>query len=244
MILYVNGDSHSVGHGTASQHGMTINDPIYSDIDEAPHPANLPLSYGAVVAQQKNWNLVCQAKSGGSLDRAIRTTKQFVYQTMGDLFVLIGVPSFEREEWLHNGIWYQINSGGHEVLPDALQERYKKWVIEKDNAAGWWDQQSVIHNKLYAFHQWLNKHNVKHLFFNTAQPFTNTTRAGKRYDTYNWDEQYFEPYGPSESLGVFCNWCLSQGFTHDSWGHFGTDAHQAWAENLLPNLNRIIEKHD
>jgi hypothetical protein len=238
MILYVNGDSHSLGHGTGNTAGMTTNDPKFSHIDEAPHPDNLPHSYGAVLARDMGMNLVCQARSGGSIARAIRTTKQFVYQTQGKVFVLIGVPSFEREEWIDNhGVWWPINSSGYEKLPAVMQARYRQWVIDWGvGSMKYYHIQEQHHATLIKFHEWLTQHNVKHLFFNTAQTF----EPFGRFEEYDWGLSYYRPYGHHTSDGQFCRWCLDQGFPHDTWGHFGKDAHVAWAQVLKPLIENNL----
>jgi len=236
MLLYVNGDSHSVGHGIVVPHGLTVDDDKFLDIDEAPHPANLPFSYGAILANKLNCNLVCQARSGGSVARAIRTTKQFVYQTQGELFVLIGWPSFEREEWFHNGSWWPINAGGHEALPPTLTTRYKQWVTNLDNTNYSYKQrQPLMLNLIYEFHSWLNNHNVKHLFFNTAQSFQPDLQG-----TADFGINFVNPYGPWKNDYQFVEHLKNANFTPDSWGHYGKDGHIAWADFLLPHIEKVL----
>ena len=238
MILYVNGCSHSLGHGTGSKSGMTTDDTEYRHIDEAPHPDNLPHSYGAILARDMDMDLVCQARSGGSIARAIRTTKQFVYQTQGQVFVLIGVPSFEREEWMDNhGHWWPINSGGYEKLPAVMQPKYRQWVANWDSSSmGYYHIQKQHHATLIKFHEWLNAHAVKHLFFNTAQMFD----LDGRFKEYNWGASYYQPYGNHNSDAQFCRWCLARGFSADEHGHFGKDAHLAWAQELKPYIEASL----
>jgi hypothetical protein len=239
MILYVNGDSHSLGHGTGSTAGMTTNDNQFHHIDEAPHPDNLPHSYGAVLARDMGMDLVCQARSGGSIARAIRTTKQFVYQTQGKVFVLIGMPSFEREEWADNhGHWWPINSSGYEKLPYAMQEKYRQWVIDWSvSSTGYYHIQKQHHATLIKFHEWLNAHSVKHLFFNTAQMFS----LDGRFEEYDWGHSYYQPYGLHDSTDQFCLWCRSRGFLPDKDGHYGKDAHLAWARELKPYIENNLK---
>jgi hypothetical protein len=232
MILYVNGDSHSVGHGIHHDNGMVFEDTSLKDSSEAPHPANFPYSYGAVLANKLDADLVCQARSGGSIARSIRTTKQFVNQTQGNVFVLIGLPSIEREEWYYEGVYYQINSGGHEKLPRELQRRYKAWVADWAGGYDYYRRQQLIYQDIVELHGWLNNRNVKHLFFHTAQVFND---PGMDFGT-----NFVEPYGDPNSDFQFCRWLLNRNFKADSWGHFGEDGHRAWAEFLLPYIDKIL----
>jgi len=234
MILYVNGDSHSVGHGIHHENGMIFEDARFRDSSEAPHPANFPYSYGAVLANKLGVDLVCQARSGGSIARSIRTTKQFVNQTIGDVFVLIGLPSIEREEWYYNDTYYQINSGGHEKLPEGLQQRYKEWVAAwAEDGYDYYTRQGLIYYDVVEFHKWLKERNVKHLFFHTAQVFND-----KGID---FGANFVEPYGDPDSDFQFCRWLLNRNYKPDAWGHFGADGHQAWADFLLPYIKNALE---
>jgi hypothetical protein len=236
MILYVNGDSHSVGHGINSPDGLTTNDTKYQHIDEAPHPDNLPDSYGALLANRLNADFVCQARSGGSLDRAIRTTKQFVYQTRGKLFVVLGIPSIEREEWFHEGIWYQINASGHEILPKELQYKYKKWVANWSQAYDYYGRQIKIHQKLVEFHEWLNQHSIAHLFFYTVQG----CQPDNRFDQYDWSTSFINPYSDTPNdCWNYHQYLTQKGYIVDSWGHHGKGAHQEFANFLY----QYIQQH-
>jgi hypothetical protein len=233
MILYVNGDSHSVGHGTAHSAGMCFNDEPVHAIGEAPHPANLPHSYGALLSQQLNVNLVCQALSGGSLDRAIRTTKTFLYQNQGPVFVLLGVPSWERTEKYHQHCWWPINFTGHEHLPPGLHNWYKSWILEWERGSmRYYHDQPRIHQQLIEFDAWLNQHQVPHLFFNTAQSFV----IDGRFQEHDWQGAFVTPYGDHTTPTHYLNWCRSQGYVDDEHGHYGKVAHIAWANYLLPHI--------
>lgn len=233
MILYVNGDSHSVGHGIRHENGMIFEDASLNDSSEAPHPANFPYSYGAVLAKKLSADLVCQARSGGSIARAVRTTKQFVNQTQGNVFVLIGLPSSEREEWYHEGVYYQINAGGHENLPAALQQRYKEWVAAWSAGYNYYNRQPLIHSTIVELHKWLCQRNIKHLFFHTSQVFNDPG--------YDFGVNFVGPYGETDSDFQFCRWLLNRNYPADAWGHFGTDGHLAWADFLLPYINKVLE---
>lgn len=233
MILYVNGDSHSVGHGIHHENGMIFEDVSLNDSSEAPHPANFPYSYGAVLAKKLGADLVCQARSGGSIARTVRTTKQFVSQTQGNVFVLIGLPSSEREEWYHEGVYYQINSGGYENLPAALQQRYKEWVAIWSAGYNYYNRQPLIHSTIVELHKWLCQRNIKHLFFHTSQVFNDPG--------YDFGVNFVGPYGEADSDFQFCRWLLNRNYPEDAWGHFGADGHIAWADFLLPYINKVLE---
>lgn len=233
MILYVNGDSHSVGHGIKHENGITTESSEYQGIGEAPIPENFPYTYGALLADRLGADHVNQGRSGGSIARVIRTTKQFVYQTRGEVFLLLGWPSMEREEWFHNGAWYPINAGGYEVLPLALQQRYKEWVANWRDDYSYYERQKIMYHSILNFHLWLKDHNVKHLMFHFNQVFLDPG--------YDFGDNFVGAYA-DEPLNAFsyANYLMAQGYKHDDWGHFGEDGHRAWADYLLPHIQKLL----
>lgn len=231
MILYVNGDSHCAGHGIVTQDVIASQ---HADLHQTAVRDNLLQSFGGVLAHRHGWDLVCQARSGGSVDRCIRTTRNFLNQTVGQVFVLIGVSSIEREEWFHEGTYYAVNGGGHDTMPEALRDRYKQWVADLSNF-NYYHRQIYVHGVLEDFHVDLMRQGVPHLFFNTAQSFQAKDKKNPdRFNEHNWRGQYLDPYGPWDDSGQFTRWCTQQGFESDYFGHFGADAHLAWADHIEP----------
>ena len=215
MILYVNGDSHSTGHGIINAAGMTEDDFYLQHIEEAPYPVNFPHSYGYKLAELLDWPLVCQARSGGSLDRCIRTTRNFVYQSNKKVFVLIGIPSFERIEVKHKEQWFQFNLGDHTRYPHELHHQFKEWLSSVGNYKKY---HKPILDKLYSFHLELNDLNVHHYFFNTEQTIEN--------NQFNFEQTYDNQFS-------FKNWCIENNYKSDEWSHFKQDAHYSFAKDFL-----------
>jgi hypothetical protein len=169
-MIYVNGDSHSIGLGV---------DP--------------GKSFAGLVAQHFNLELVNHAKVGASNQRIIRTTREFLAQNKPTL-VLIGWSTWEREEWQYQGQYYNVNSSGHSGLPEELKTRYKQWVAEQtvdtvDIKSQHW------HQKIYQLHQELEDQNISHLFFNCMYNFFKIKEPlnwGNNYlGPYNNDSSYY-----------------------------------------------------
>jgi len=78
MILYVNGCSHTAAAEAAVPHAWAVDDRQYWDKGTEAHPANLAVSYGKHIADALDATLICQASSGGSNDRTIRTTMEWI----------------------------------------------------------------------------------------------------------------------------------------------------------------------
>ena len=230
MILYVNGDSHSAGVEIAGPWCFAKDDSKYRRLGRVPHPANLKLSYGQLLADKMNCQLICDAESASSNNRIIRTTlKQLTggpgMPAVRPDFIVIGWSTWERQEF-HDpktGIAWQVNAGGIGVdWPDWLKEQYPKFIEGLD----WRKEMNLAHNKIYQFHTELQHRGIKHLFFNTFSYFD--LRVVTSLD---WHNCYLDPYN---KYSTYYNWCLSQGFepvTKNGY-HFGADAHRAWADYL------------
>lgn len=216
MILYVNGDSHCVGHGIMEEYGMTHEDIRYSRIRQAPHPANFEYSFGFQIAQKLNLPLVCQAASGSSIERVLRTTRQFVYQTNQKIFVLLGLPAVNREEWYFQNKWWQITEGNQERYPAELHSRFQSWLVEYDTQKYLINRTKTILGQIQKLDSWLHSKQIPHLFFST-------------YDELTGYENYTE-------------YLQSAGIKPDKWNHFKLDGHTAWANYLTKKIDDIICK--
>jgi hypothetical protein len=229
MILYVNGCSHSAGAEAAVPHAWACDDGQLWKMGTEPHPANLAVSYGKRVADKLSAELVCEASSGGSNDRTIRTTLNWIENNpdkLQDTFMVLQWTTWEREEWLHNGKWYQVNASGIDTVPDELQERYKHFVISVD----WNIKTPEAHNKIWTMHQYLKEQGIRHLFFNGHSTFSDIQNH------YNWGKNYMHPYIREES---YHNWLINNGGTYANAAsyHFDAKSHRLWADYVLQYIN-------
>jgi hypothetical protein len=200
-MIYFNGDSHTYG----------------IDLDPEQRFSNL-------VAQHFDHQLINSAKIGASNTRILRTTKQYLETNKPDL-VVIGWSTWEREEWKHRGQYYDVNSSGHDVLPEELETQYKSWVSEQNEdtlkiKSDYW------HNQIYNFHLALLKNKQSHLFFNCMYNFFDA-------NTQDWHGCYIGPYDTKQSYYWYLN---SLGHKSDQWYHYKADGHRAWAELLIDTI--------
>ena len=232
MILYINGDSHSAAGEAVNSYCFAEDDTRYSYMGRAPHPDNLKVSYGAELSKILKAKLICQAESASSNDRIIRTTREFLKQPTNDKpFVIIGWSTWEREEWLHNGTYWQVNLGGvGKDWPAEIKERYRPWImnIHMKYKMREWNQ------KIWDFHQELSSQEIKHFFFNTFEDL-----GVKEDERKDWGNSYLAPYDYDQT---YYNWLMSRGFKPVKPGsyHFGPDAHFAWAQHLIKPLTKIL----
>lgn len=241
MILYVNGDSHSAGAEAVNTYAFAEDDPLYWALGRQPHPDNLKVSYGCELANMMYAVLRCDAESAASNDRIFRTTWNHLQGVQGlpvdrPDYIVIGWTTWEREEWLHNGIYYQVTASGYDTVPAELRTQYKKWVIEQSNHEVINNKIARAHNRIWQLHKDLNSKNIPHLFFNTYSDFGHIKNLGYLgTEEQDWEGSYIDPY---TRLGTYYEWCLANGFktVNPTSYHFGADAHSAWATHLYQNF--------
>lgn len=236
MILYVNGDSHSAGAEAAVPYNSISEDPAFNHctISRAAHPKNVEVCYGRHLANNLGADLYMDAVSGGSNQRIIRTTKEFVESHMTeDIFVVIGWAIVDRAEIYHNGEYHCLSAGSY--IPRPLEEQFKQWVLNHNQTES--EKAVDSHNQICQLHRYLLDKNIKHLFFNTVSMGWDRIPNSSRID---WTGHYLNPYNANFS---YFSILRGAGFTHAVWpnrqgngDHFGRDAHLHWAEFLLPYI--------
>lgn len=245
MIVYVNGDSHSAGAEALNLHAFAEDDSLYYGLGRKPHPENLKVSYGCNIANELYAILECDAESASSNDRILRTTWDRIQGVQGlptnpPNLVIIGWSTWEREEWTHNGVTYQVTASGTDDVPDELKTRYKEWVIDQHNSSVVNKKLVDIHERIADLHISLLDKKIPHIFFNTFTSFSNIRNLRHLgAEEIDWDGCYIGPY--DEDL-TYYNWLKAQGFqtaTPTSY-HFRADAHLAWSEYLLQNYVQKI----
>ena len=225
MILYVNGDSHSAGAEAVNSYCFANDDPFYYALGRIPHPDNERVSYGCNIANELFAVLHCDAESASSNARIIRTTREYLEITKPDA-IIIGWATWEREEWLYNDIYWQVNAGGvgHD-WPDSIRERYINYIANLDPG----EAENQAHADIHQFHSELADLKIPHLFFNTYNHFVQTHK--------NWHDSYIDPYNYDMT---YYKWLMNNGCQPRRGYHFGADAHRKWADFLLPRLTKIL----
>lgn len=209
MILYVNGDSNSAGAELRDK----------------------KKSWASLLAQTLDFELVNSAKGGASNDRILRTTQEFLHGEPKNIFVIIGWTSWEREEWLYQNNYYDVNASGHQSLPEGIAQVYKQWVTEQDDRARE-TKSKQYHARIYDLHQQLTSQQIPHLFFNALMPFQHA-------DQTDWNHCYLGPY--QNELSYY--WYLKQhGFEPTRDNHYLEAAQPVWSNVLYKYIkeNQIL----
>jgi hypothetical protein len=231
MILYANGCSHTAAAEAVVQDAFAVDDGR-AGIDRRPHPLNLAASWCTHLAQDLGQTLYCDAESSSSNDRIERTTREWITNNpdkLHNVFMVIQWSTWEREEWLHNGTYYQVNASGVDWVPRELQDRYRQFVIDVD----WTEKTQQAHEKIWALHTELQDLKIPHLFYSGHSTFSDIQKH------YNWGVNYLEPYNRSGSYNAILQ---QNGHVPTKWYHFDAKGHCFWAKFLLQyiKLNNLV----
>ena len=230
MILYANGCSHTAAAEAVVPDAFAVDDGC-AGIDRRPHPANLAVSWCTRLAEQLNADLVCHAESGSSNDRIFRTTQRWLdnQPDLADVFVVIQWTTWEREEWLHNGTYYQVNASGVDWVPKDLQLRYKQYVANHD----YWAKTQEWYKKIWELHVELSDRKVTHLFYNGWSTFSDIP------DKKDFGKSYLGPHSRDLSYNSVL---VNNGFEWVSPNsyHFDAKGHCFWANYVL----QYIKQHN
>lgn len=233
MILYVNGDSHTAAAEAVNPHSWAMDDGELFHMGRAPHPANLAVSWGQKLATTLKASFHCAAEAGGSNTRILRTTREWLDKTPinQDLLVIIQWSTWEREEWLIDGDYYQVNASGVDEVPASHRQAYKEFIANLD----WKKKTEQAHHDIWQFHQELKKASIKHIFFNGNNNFSTVRKQ------LNWGNNYIFPYNPSKTFDAIIRSSGIQTVAPNSW-HFGKDGHSVFYRFMLQYIidNKFI----
>ena len=233
MKLVVNGDSHTAGAEIANTYAFAEDDGRYIHMGRIPHPDNLPLTWGHLLSKPLKAKFHCLAESASSNQRILRTTREYIdqYNSREELFIVIGWSTWERQEWLIDGTYYQVNASGIDDVPDSHKTKYKQFIAD----INWLKCTQQAHADIWKFHKELEDKNIKHLFFNCNSHFGDIKKQKK------WGQSYLDPYNYKET---FDYWLTDQGcnkVSKDSY-HYGRDAHNLWKTKILQIIidNKLV----
>jgi hypothetical protein len=233
MILYVTGDSHTAAAEAVNPHAFAEDDGSLFYMGRAPHPDNLAVSWGKLLSLTLKAGFHCGAESASSNTRISRTTKDWLKNTQNhkDILLIVQWSTWEREEWLHEGIHYQVGASGVDHVPAELQEKYRNFVVGTD----WQLKTEQAHKEIWQFHQELEDQSIKHIFFNGNNDFS------KISDRKDWGVSYIGPYDPDHTYDALIRAQGIETVAPNSW-HFGRDGHSYFHRFMLQYIidNKFI----
>jgi hypothetical protein len=225
MILYVNGDSHAAAAEAVNNHAFAEDDTAHFFLGRRPHPDNLSVSWARQLSRTLNAALHLDAESASSNDRIMRTTRAWLHEradAVQDILVVIQWSTWEREEWLHNGTYYQVNASGVDHVPPELADRYRHFVADLD----WPTKTREAHDRIWAFHQELKESGVPHIFVNGNTDFS------KIQNRQDWGTNYIGPYDSKLTYDAIVRAQGIETVVPNSY-HFGKDGHSVFHRFML-----------
>lgn len=235
MKLYVNGDSHAAAAEAVNTHAFAEDDQQYFYLGRAPHPDNKRVSWSRSAADMLKAHLHLDAESASSNQRIIRTTREWLSEqsSFNDVLVIIQWSTWERQEWLINGTYYQVNASGIDDVPASHQEQYKEFVRGVD----WQQCTERAHNEIWQFHSELEQQNIKHVFFNGNNSFESIAEAERQ----EWGKSYIGPYDSAQTFDAVLQ---QNGFDTVSpiSYHYGKESHSFFARYMLQYIikNKMV----
>lgn len=235
MKLYINGDSHAAAAEAVNTHAFAEDDHEYFYLGRAPHPDNKRVSWGRNLADMLKSVLHLDAESASSNSRILRTTRAWIetQENFKDVLLLIQWSTWERQEWLINGTYYQVNASGIDHVPESHQEQYKQYVREID----WKKCTTEAHDTIWKFHQELDEKNIKHVFFNGNSSFESIPEESRK----DWGTGYIGPYDPKETFDAVLKQNGYDTVSPISY-HFGKESHSFWSKHMLKYImkNKLV----
>jgi hypothetical protein len=225
MILYVNGDSHAAAAEAVNNYAFAEDDPAHFFLGRRPHPDNLAVSWARQLSRTLNAALHLDAESASSNARIIRTTRAWLAEradAVQDILVIVQWSTWEREEWLIDNTYYQINASGIDIVPASHQQQYKQFVATVD----WTKKTHEAHDEIWAFHQELKKQGIRHIFVNGNTDFSKITKQKK------WGTDYIGPYDPALTYNSIVRAAGIDTVAPNSY-HFGKDGHSIFHRFML-----------
>ena len=232
-LLYVNGDSHAAAAEALNEFAFAEDDPTHDlKPDRRPHPDNLSVSWAQLLADKLKAELWIDAESASSNTRIIRTTGKFLtsfenWVVPEQALMIIQWSTWEREEWLDDTVYYQVNSSGLDHVPDKFREDYKKFIANID----WQVVTERAHRAIWKLHKELEFKGIPHVFFNGNNHFASIR------ERLDWGNSYIAPYDPSQTYDQILRKNGFKTVSANSW-HFGKEAHCFWAGFMLAYIER------
>jgi hypothetical protein len=227
MILYVNGDSHTAAAEAVNPHAFAEDDSQFFYMGRVPHPGNLAVSWGRLLADTLKATFKCDAEAASSNIRILRTSREWLAgldRDLSEILMIIQWSTWERQEWLIDGRYYQITSSGDDTVPESHRDRYREYILD----VNWHECRQRAHADIWQFHQELQQKNIRHVFFNGNNHFGDI-HPDQHHD---WAGCYLAPYDGQRTYDQWLKNHSYQTVAPDSW-HFGRDAHAAWCRFML-----------
>ena len=224
--LYVNGDSHVAG----------------AYLDNLYQP---DISFAGQLAKRYNLEYINDAKAGGSNDRIIRITKEYLKNAdPSATAVFIVWSTFERTEWFYQNQWIPIcGHPGYEPRWDKkLRDIWSQytdafWNDNNEKSSIFYFSRAIeTQYKIKEFSNWLTSNGFRHLFCHAQNSFF----YKKTGFEIGWNDNIWLFNKPYDNTITFYNKSLRSGHQPDAWSHFGETAHTDYADYISKEFIKFL----
>lgn len=204
-------------------------------------------SYPALIARDLGYAVHNHAIPGGSNDAIFRILSSISQDITSDDAVIFCWTGPDRSEFFSEDAdqWLQFSVGRTRFLetvphPVALQGTFLPITVQDESV---WQKFFGLWQQLYLGTRSVNSYTNRTRNVTAANCLATQRTANvinltsfAAYCDEDWplvcDWQW--PLQRED----FCSWCEQQQFSHTAYGHFGTDAHRAFADYVLTHLDR------
>ena len=223
MLLYINGCSHAAG----------------AEIEFKEQTECYNKSFGELTANQLGWKNHNNSAAGGSNDRIIRTTVNFIENykisnNIHDLYVVIAWTGADRTEITFNGNTYQLCLGSNWYrYPSEVIEYYKSYLTTHSSG----NVPGGMILKMLLLQEYLKSNEIKFTFISSFWDFTDI-HPDNQLLFNSLDPFHFFNKGTGD--GNFFQTLDASGFLRTNRGHYLADGHAHYSKILS---NRIKNQY-
>lgn len=231
MQYFAMGDSNMIGANTGTAEHNYSNDPD---------------NFFNILARNLQITFECHAKNGASNDHIIRKTEEWISKSSvpnNEKFVFIGWSTWERQEHLIDGKWFDIDSWSINfsqnaptklgIMIEDLKTRIKNEPDHMRNCARHWSE------KIQNWAMSLQQRGIQYFFWNTYMPLEPLTTGPILFD-----HRYVFPYDNKFTMFFYLKHVRNFSTQARDPYHFDKSAHHAWAEFLTQYIHdwNILKK--
>lgn len=244
-ILYVNGCSHSCGAEISYVGSMR-------------EPKDLETCWAGQLADRFNLIHLNDAVSGNSNETILSTSINSILKLLEEhdpreIMVIIGWSSFERTDFIYDGVRYRFVPGCQELdyfknWPKVVKKAFDNWIISTDPYNESMNSFSLTY---YAMRNFLKLHQLDYYFFNAVNhvhmpainllhELTNYIPNHKLFNLMQFDNNYLNPFDKESCYYQYMK-ARYDGHVDGRNHHFLADAQTEWANILQEKIKNKLK---
>jgi len=185
-------------------------------------------NFATIVMNHFGLDFECHARFGASNKQIIRRTNEWIDNQSDDLTVLIGWSTWEREEWLIDGEYINVDQFSLNDIPANALDRYNEWRKKVDNTPDYMTKKAIEWNhKIHHYIKYLKSKNIKFIMWNNYIALDRV--EGQDNDII----EYIHPYDDDYTMYDYLSRVNNHNPFEDDPYHFDAKGHKIWADFLI-----------